>query len=280
MSTSIWKKIGIGASIAGGVIAGVALLPITLGFGGAGIVAGSVAAGIQAAIGNVAAGSVFAICTSLGMTGVFASSAAVGAILGTGGLVTYLKNKFDPENDSELIRATIDNTDNPDIITKLLESRFPEEREKTREAYEKLYPGKNFDEDIINYVPINSREHVKNMLRKTNEIHTHTQNVRLSMDNNTFEEYCKKKFVDYKDAKLIDDIISNNDNPLIIVRLLNYRDEGERKKIDLKFRERKGDIQRKMLLYIIEYMRNSPEISYLHLLLEGILFFPKFLQAV
>ena len=56
----------------------------------------------------------------------------------------------------------------------------------------------------------------------------------------------------------------------MIVRLLNYRDEDERKKIDLKFRERKDDIQRKMLLYIIDYMRNSPEISYLHLLLEGI----------
>ena len=45
------------------------------------------------------------------------------------------------------------------------------------------------------------REHVKNMLRKTSEIHTHTQNVRLSMDNNTFEEYCKKKFVDYKEGQ-------------------------------------------------------------------------------
>jgi aquaporin Z len=91
-SSNIWKKIGIGAAVAGGVIAGVALIPITLGFGGAGIVAGSVAAGIQAAIGNVAAGSVFAICTSLGMTGVFASSAAVGAILGAGILYLLLVN--------------------------------------------------------------------------------------------------------------------------------------------------------------------------------------------
>ena len=270
MSTSIWQKIGVGVAVAGGVIASVALLPITLGFGGTGIVAGSVAAGIQAAIGNVAAGSVFAICTSLGMTGVFASSAAVGAILGAGGLVTYLKQKFDPENDSKLIRITIENTDNPDIITKLLESRFPDQREEEREAYEKLYPDKNFEEDILNYVPINSREHVKNMIRKTSEIFAHTQNVKLSMENISFEEYCKNKFVDYKDAKLIDDIICNNDNPLMIVRLLNYRDEGERKKIDLKFRERKGDIQRKMLVYIINYMKNSPEISYIHILLEGI----------
>ena len=47
----MWKKIGIGVGITGGVIAGVALIPITLGFGTAGIIGGSIAAGIQAAIG-------------------------------------------------------------------------------------------------------------------------------------------------------------------------------------------------------------------------------------
>jgi len=272
MSKSIWKKIGKGAAVAGGVIAGISLLPITLGFGGAGIVAGSVAAGIQAAIGNVAAGSAFAIYTSLGMTGAFSSSAAVGAILGGAGcgLVTYLKKKFDPENDSRLIRITIENADNPDIIIRLLESRFPDQREETRVVYQILYPGRNFDEDIINYVPITSKTHVQNMLRRTSEIHVHTQNVILSLGNNTFEEYCKNRFVDYKDAKLIDDIINNVDNPLMIVRLLNYRDQKQRKKIDLKFRERRGDIQRRMISYIIDYMTYSPELPYVHILLEGI----------
>ena len=270
MSTSILKKIGLGVAAAGGVIAGVALLPITLGFGGAGIVAGSVAAGIQAAIGNVAAGSVFAICTSLGMTGVFASSAAVGTILGVGGLAAYISKTFDPESDSQLIRTTIDNTDNPDIIIRLLEIRFPDEREKIKESYRQLYHGHTLDEDILNYAPINSREHIKNMLKKTNEIFPHTQNVELSLGNLTFENYCKERFVDYRDAKLIDDIICNNDNPLMIVRLLNYRDEGQRKEIDLKFRERRGNIQRRMLLYIIDYMTSHPEILYIHKLLEGI----------
>lgn len=84
-NSNIWKKIGIGAAITGGIIAGVALLPITLGFGTAGIFGGSIAAGIQAVIGNVAAGSIFAVCTSLGMSGVFATTAAVGTILGAGG---------------------------------------------------------------------------------------------------------------------------------------------------------------------------------------------------
>ena len=76
------------------------------------------------------------------------------------------------------------------------------------------------------------------MLRRTTEIHVHTQNVILSLGNNTFQEYCKNKFVDYKDAKLIDDIINNDDNPLMVVWLLNYRDQKQRKKIDLKFREK------------------------------------------
>ena len=58
-------------------------VPTLLGFGGAGVVAGSAAAAIQAAIGNVAAGSTFATMTSLGMTGVLStlSSTGVGSIV-------------------------------------------------------------------------------------------------------------------------------------------------------------------------------------------------------
>jgi len=270
-SSNIWKKIGIGAAVAGGVIAGIALIPITLGFGGAGIVAGSVAAGIQAAIGNVAAGSVFAIFTSLGMTGVFASSAAVGAILGAGGLAAYIKGRFDAKKDAELIRATIDNHDNPDIIIKLLEIRFPKQREEIRQKYQELYPGQNFAHYIINYIPINLRIHVENMLIDTIEIHTHSPNVILLFNNGTFKNYCEgEAFQDFRDALLIDTIINNNDNPLMIVRLLNYRNEDQRKKIDRRFRERRGNMNRKMLLDILDYMPDSPEISYLHILLDDI----------
>ena len=175
---NIWKKIGIGAAITGGVIAGVALVPITMGFGTAGIVGGSIAAGIQSLIGNVAAGSIFAVCTSLGMTGVFATSAAVGAILGAGGLAAYIKNRFSAKKDAELINKVIDKRDNPDIIIKLLEVRFPGQREEIREEYNKLY--NNFDEDIINYVPINSKIHIENLLKRTYEIIPETQNVILN----------------------------------------------------------------------------------------------------
>ena len=151
-SSSLWKKIGISAAITGGVLAGVSFLPVTLGFGTAGIIGGSIAAGIQAAIGNVAAGSLFAVCTSLGMTGVFASSTAVGTILGAGGIAAYLKGKFLARKDAELISLKIKNNDNKNIIIKLLESRTQSEIEEIRKEYNKLGENKNFDRDIINYL--------------------------------------------------------------------------------------------------------------------------------
>lgn len=54
-----------------------------LGFGAGGVIGGSVAAGVQATIGNVAAGSGFAVMQSAGAAGVAAStSAAVGTTAG------------------------------------------------------------------------------------------------------------------------------------------------------------------------------------------------------
>jgi len=265
------KKIGIGAAVAGGVITGVALIPITLGFGGAGIIAGSVAAGIQAVIGNVAAGSAFAICTSLGMTGVFASSAAVGAILGAGGLATYLAGKFDSKKDAELIKTTIDSNDNPDIIIKLLEIRFPEQREEIRQKYQELYSETNFDNDILNYIPINLRNHALNMLiENKREIIPRTLNVKFLLNFRTLRDYCEMEFQDFRDALLIDNIISRRDNPLLIVILLNYRNEEQRIQIDRRFGERIGDMNRRMLDYILDYVSDNPEQCYLHILLNSI----------
>ena len=65
--------IGIGA-----VITTIAAAPIIAGFGTGGIVAGSIAAGIQSGIGNVAAGSAFATLTSWGMTGKFIALGKIG----------------------------------------------------------------------------------------------------------------------------------------------------------------------------------------------------------
>ena len=73
--------IGTIAMIGGGAIAAAGFIPIALGFGAAGIVAGSVAAATQSSIGAVAAGSTFATMTSLGMTGVFSTLAGVGTAI-------------------------------------------------------------------------------------------------------------------------------------------------------------------------------------------------------
>ena len=75
-----------GIAITGAVVAGVTFIPAALGFGTAGIVAGSTAATIQSGIGNVAAGSLFSLFQSLGMTGFFtgvsAKAAAIAAAAG------------------------------------------------------------------------------------------------------------------------------------------------------------------------------------------------------
>lgn len=75
-------------ALGGGALVSLASVPILAGFSSAGIVGGSIAAGIQSSIGNVAAGSAFAILQSLGSMGtftgtIFAGSASI--ITGTAG---------------------------------------------------------------------------------------------------------------------------------------------------------------------------------------------------
>ena len=163
-SSNFWKKLGFGAAITGGVIAGIGLLPISLGFGTAGIIGGSVATGIQAA------GSIFALCTSLGIARFFASNAAVGSNLGEGGATVYLTEDFSPEKDAKLIFLVIKKKDNPEIIIKLLESRTQSQIEEIRKEYNKLGENLNFDIDIINYFPDSLKEYVLFLLiRESND---------------------------------------------------------------------------------------------------------------
>lgn len=84
----------IGALVGAGIGLGATVVtPAVLAFAGfsaGGVVAGSIAAGVQSSIGNVAAGSMFATLQSIGATGglslvakgaVTAGAAVVGAIL-------------------------------------------------------------------------------------------------------------------------------------------------------------------------------------------------------
>ena len=77
--------------IAGGGLATALGLGSTLfGFGTAGVIAGTAAAATQAAIGNVAAGSLFATMTSLGMQGILADTAVGGGITTAIGAIAAL----------------------------------------------------------------------------------------------------------------------------------------------------------------------------------------------
>ena len=77
--------------IIGGSLAAAGGLGATLfGFGTAGIAAGSLAAATQAAIGNVAAGSVFATLTSWGMTGAFTATTVGGGITAAIGAIAAI----------------------------------------------------------------------------------------------------------------------------------------------------------------------------------------------
>ncbi len=77
--------------IAGGGLATALGLGSTLfGFGTAGVIAGTAAAATQAAIGNVAAGSLFATMTSLGMQGILAGTAVGGGITTAIGAIAAL----------------------------------------------------------------------------------------------------------------------------------------------------------------------------------------------
>lgn len=77
------------ALIIGGAVVALPCLALTIaGFGAAGIVGGSIAAATQSAIGNVAAGSLFATLQSVGATGLLVNGAAAGGVAAAAGAIT------------------------------------------------------------------------------------------------------------------------------------------------------------------------------------------------
>ena len=69
-----------------------------VGFGASGIIAGSKAALIQASIGNVAAGSLFAVFTSIGMVSTLPISLAAGGMVAGGYAIWKVAKYFIPKS--------------------------------------------------------------------------------------------------------------------------------------------------------------------------------------
>ena len=205
------------------------------------------------------------------MTGVFASTAAVGAILGIGGLAAYIKGVYNPKTDAELIDKVIKEKDNSEIIIKLLECRFPKKRNEIKEEYEKMNgSGHNFIEDINNYLPSNISGHFNNLMVQTKDIKPRTEYINSLLKFNDLDKYLEGEFNEDRDSNLIYQIVENNDNPLIIVRLLNHRNEEQRKKINNSFKKINIAPEKNLLSFIIDFMPNHEEINYIHSLLDNI----------
>ena len=102
----------------------------------------------------------------------------------------------------------------------------------------------------------------------TNTIVILTQVVRQLLNNLTFRDYANNDFNAINDANLINAVIQNNVNPLIIIRLLNYRDESQRNNIDKSFRNIIGNNEIPMIQHIRNYMLKNSELPYLFALLK------------
>jgi len=67
--------------IVGIIFAAIFLAPIAIGFGSTGVRGGSIASGLQSGVGNVVAGSLFAIVQSFAMGGIFTKIAIIAVIV-------------------------------------------------------------------------------------------------------------------------------------------------------------------------------------------------------
>jgi len=244
------------------------------------------------------------------MTGAFATTSAAGTALGLGGgLTAYLNNSFNPKNDSKLIKDAI-TQENPNlinelvnIIIKILEKRTPSEREKIRIEYNKQIEGQNrdFDIDIINYVKDNNlKMHVENLLKKTKNIKAKTEYVERLMNNISFEDYLEKNFLSSdslltsffkktenwtqiisskftyskNDESLIETVISEKDDPLIIIRLLEHRTEEQRKVIfdtNLEDITEEEKMKKRILLISVKSYMPDYEKNYVEFLLDKVI---------
>lgn len=88
-------RVGAVTTTAGGILS----VPYMMGFAATGVVKGSMAAGIQAVIGNVAGGSIFAAAQSVAATTALGTAAPL-VIVGAGvGLTAYgAKKMYDRHN--------------------------------------------------------------------------------------------------------------------------------------------------------------------------------------
>lgn len=142
--------------------------------------------------------------------------------------------------------------------------------------------------------------HVQNLLERTKNINAKNESVEKLMNNMPFEDYLEKGFLDsdsiltsfikkteswtqlvsskftysQNDKLLIETVISDKDDPLIIIRLLENRTEKQRKVIfdtNLEGMTKEEKINNKILLASIKSYMPDYEKKYVEFLLDKVL---------
>lgn len=191
-------------------------------------------------------------------------------LLNDDSLDVFFKNEFNAKNDAELINKVIRENKNPNIIIKLIEIRSPNQRQEIKSEYKKLFSERNLLDDILNYFPDIMKNHIINLLIETENIIFLNENVKNILNTISFDKYLENEFDVSNDVKLINEVIKRNDNSLIIVRLLNYRNETQRQLINDKYKETRLEQNQNLFQYIKNFMLNHVEMEYICFLLSGI----------
>ena len=104
----------------------------------------------------------------------------------------------------------------------------------------------------------------------TENIIPKTEKIKQLLFGEKFDKYFEKEFNPDKDAFLINEVINQKDEPLIIVRLLNFRNESQRKNINEEYKKLGLSNEKNLLACIIDFMPQHIEIDYIHCLLDNI----------
>ena len=182
----------------------------------------------------------------------------------------YYNDEFNAERDAKLIDKLIQENNDPIIIINLLEVRTTNQRNEIKSEYKKFHPNKYLLDDVLDYIPETMKDHFLNLMLESKYIIPRNDEVKNILDNEGLYLYLEKKFNADMDVRLIDEVIKNNDNSLIIVRLLEYRDKSQRKLIIDSFKDMGLNDKKNLFLYIKEFMHDHIEMEYICFLLSNI----------
>ena len=103
--------------------------------------------------------------------------------------------------------------------------------------------------------------------------HIEMQYVCFLLSDNTSDFYYNNEFNAERDAKLIDKLIQENNDPIIIINLLEMRTSNQRNEI--KFEYKKFHVNKYLLDDVLDYIPETMKDHFLNLMLESKYIIPR-----